>query len=91
MPSWDYEYAGCSEGPLCELLSEHSCLAQGTCLRDHTQGISTLQPCLENPEGSANHPATVTDQEWGWAGPRGNWDLPVGGDRVELQDIGHAG
>ena len=28
--------------------------AQGACLRDHTWGISTPQPCLENAEDSAN-------------------------------------
>lgn len=69
--------------------SSVSSSAQGTCLRDHAPGISTLQPCLENAEGSANHlPQSLTRNEGG-LGPR--LPLPVGGDGVELQDTGHTG
>lgn len=67
--------------------SSVSSSAQGTCLCDHAPGISTLQPCLENAEGSANHlPQSLTRNEGG-LGPR--LPLPVGGDGVELQDTGH--
>lgn len=46
--------------------SSMSSSAQGACLRDHTWGISTPQPCPENAEDSANRlPQSLTSNRGG--------------------------